>query len=36
MVPTDKPDEFTEMKYEKIKFNVKLKDKLFTLRNLQR
>jgi len=36
IVPTDKPDEYTEVKYEKIKFNIKLKDKLFTLRNLQR
>jgi len=36
MVPADKPDEFTEVTYEEIKFNIKLKDNLFTLRNLQR
>ena len=36
MVPADKPDEFTEVKYEKIKFDIDVKDKMFSIRRLQK
>jgi outer membrane lipoprotein-sorting protein len=36
IVPTDKPDEFTEFGYDEIKFDLELKDSKFSLRNLQR
>ena len=36
MVPTDKPDEFTEFSYNEIEFDIELKDSKFSLRNLQR
>jgi outer membrane lipoprotein-sorting protein len=36
MIPTDKPDEFTEVVYHDIDFDVDLSDDLFTLRNLQK
>jgi len=36
IVPADKPEEFTEFRYEKVEFNIKPKKGLFSLRNLQR
>jgi len=36
MTPSDKPDEFTEMRYEDIEFDITLDPDLFTLRRLQR
>lgn len=36
MIPTDKPDESTVVIYEKINFNLPLRDDLFSLRSLQR
>ena len=36
MVPSDKPGEMTEIRYEDLAFDVNLPDDLFTLRNLQR
>jgi hypothetical protein len=36
MVPSDHPNESTVVIYEKIDFNLKLKDNLFSLRSLQR
>jgi outer membrane lipoprotein-sorting protein len=36
MIPTDHPDESTGIIYEKIDFNLPLKDDLFSLRSLQR
>jgi len=36
IVPTDKPDEYTEMVYEEIEFDLDLPDDLFTLRTLQK
>ena len=36
MVPTDKPDEFTEVIYHDIEFDVDLPDSFFTLRTLQK
>ncbi len=34
--PEDEPGEFTQMSYEKLEFNVGIKDSKFTLRSLQR
>ncbi len=36
LVPMDKPDEKTEMRYEEIKFNHKIKSDLFTKKGLRR
>ena len=36
MVPTDKPDEYTQMAYDQVRFDVEVSEKLFTLRNLQK
>ena len=36
MVPADKPDEFTEMIYDEIEFDVRLPDDTFTLRSLKK
>ena len=36
MVPTDKPEEFTEITYEKLMFDVPLEDDFFSLQNLKR
>jgi outer membrane lipoprotein-sorting protein len=36
MVPADKPGEFTEYRVSQIAFDVKLKDKFFSLRSLQK
>ncbi len=36
MTPTDKPDEFTEIVYEKLMFDVPLEDGFFSLQNLKR
>jgi hypothetical protein len=36
IVPSDKPEEFTEVTYDEVQFDVKLKENTFTLRNLQR
>ncbi len=36
VVPTDKPSEFTEVKYDEMKFDVKLSNQQFSLRALQR
>jgi len=36
VVPADKPDEATVVRYERLKFNLGLSDDLFSLRNLQR
>ncbi len=36
MVPTDKPEEFTEITYEKLMFDVPLEDGFFSLQNLKR
>lgn len=36
MVPADKPDEYTMFRYDEIKFDLQLKDNLFSLRSLQR
>ena len=36
VVPSDKPDEYTEMVYEEMEFDLDLPDDLFTLRNLQK
>ncbi len=36
MAPTEKPDEFTEIVYEKLMFDVDLKDEFFSLQNLKR
>jgi len=36
MVPTDKPNESTEITYQQVEFDLDLADDLFTLRNLQR
>jgi len=36
MVPQDKPNEFTEFVVHEIEFDVKLKDSMFSLRNLQK
>ncbi len=36
VVPTDKPDEYTEVRYNRVRFNVELNDKLFSIRNLEK
>ncbi len=36
MVPADKPSEYTMFRYDKIEFDVPLKDNIFSLRSLQR
>lgn len=36
VVPTDKPDEYTEIIYNKIKFDINLKDSFFSLIRLRR
>lgn len=36
VVPADKPEEYTEMEYQEMKYDVALSDDLFTLRALQR
>lgn len=36
IVPTDEPEEFTEMRYLDIDFDAKISDKIFTKRNLKR
>jgi len=36
MVPADKPAEYTMFRYDQIEFDLKLKDSIFSLRNLQR
>jgi outer membrane lipoprotein-sorting protein len=36
MVPSDKPQEYTEMSYQEIRFDVPLDDDLFTIRSLER
>jgi outer membrane lipoprotein-sorting protein len=36
IVPADKPNEYTEFRYEKVEFNIKLDQEIFSLRNLQR
>ncbi len=36
IVPADKPEEFTQVTYLEMAFDVKLADRLFSLRNLQR
>jgi len=36
MVPTDKPNESTEITYQEVEFDVDLPDDLFTLRSLER
>lgn len=36
IIPADKPDEYTMVKYYEMDFNVDLKDSLFSIRNLQR
>jgi hypothetical protein len=36
MVPADKPNEFTELVYQEVRFDVPLADDMFTLRNLER
>ena len=34
--PTDKPKEYTEVRYTKVQFDVQLDDKIFSIRNLQK
>ena len=36
VVPTDKPDEYTEVRYDEVEFDVNVKDSMFTLRSLQK
>lgn len=36
MVPADKPDEYTEMMYQQIQFDIDLQDSLFSLMQLRR
>lgn len=36
MVPADKPEEYTELVYQKIEFDIDLKDSLFSLMQLRR
>ncbi len=36
VVPTDKPDEFTQMVYEEMRFNIDIKDSFFSLSQLKR
>lgn len=36
VVPADKPGEYTEVRYLKIRFDLKLADSVFSLRNLER
>ena len=36
VVPADKPDEYTELVYEKMEFNIKLSDSFFSLVRLKR
>ena len=36
VVPADKPDEYTEFVYEQLKFDLELKDRLFSLSNLKK
>ena len=36
VIPADKPDEYTLVKYDEMDFNVNLSDSLFSIRNLQR
>jgi hypothetical protein len=36
MVPSDKPTEYTELRYEKLEFNVALEDAFFSLSQLRR
>ncbi|MEE2901940.1 MAG: outer membrane lipoprotein-sorting protein [Myxococcota bacterium] len=36
IIPTDAPDEYTEMRYKSIDFDAKIPDKIFTKRNLKR
>ena len=36
MVPTDKPDEFTEVHYQELRFDVELDDNLFSIQALKR
>ena len=36
IVPVDKPDEYTEVIYDKLLFDIPLKDDFFSLQNLKR
>jgi hypothetical protein len=36
VVPTDKPDEFTELVYEKLEMNIDISDDFFSIANLRR
>jgi hypothetical protein len=36
MVPEEKPEEFTLIHYERMEFDIGLKDDFFSLRTLQR
>jgi len=36
IVPTDEPNEFTEMRYKELNFDADIPDKIFTKRNLKR
>lgn len=36
VVPTDKPDEYTEFVYEKLEFDIELSDRLFSLSSLKK
>jgi hypothetical protein len=36
VIPADKPEEFTEIIYEELAFDVKLPDRTFTLQALKR
>ena len=36
VIPADKPDEFTELVYEKLELNIDIKDDFFSIANLKR
>ncbi len=36
VIPADRPEEFTELVYEELKFNIKIKDGFFSISNLKR
>ena len=36
MSPMDKPEEYTEIIYKKIKFDIPIEDKVFSIQNLER
>jgi len=36
VVPSDKPEEYTELVYEELELNISLEDEFFSISNLKR